>query len=144
MRKKTKEEANSRAGVGIAEHHALGREPVDVWRRDLAVRVQRADVTVSKIITQDVDEIWRGLAGRRSRVMQGRSRRRAALRVLAEGRPEIVVGAETRVARHVGILSDSFLNVRDAGREMRSEIIRRVALGARRCSVACSAASRRR
>src|SRR5262249_11776109 len=57
--------AHGGAGVGVGEGHALLGELVEVRRGDLAFGVEAADVAVSEIVGEHVDEV--GVAGRGGR-----------------------------------------------------------------------------
>ena len=48
--------ADRRAGVGLGEPHALGREPVDVRRLD-ELLPETAEVAVAEVIREDEDDV---------------------------------------------------------------------------------------
>lgn len=49
--------AHGRCGVGVGESQPFARQPIEVRRRDAPGRVERSDIAVAEIVSEDQDDI---------------------------------------------------------------------------------------
>jgi hypothetical protein len=44
--------------MGICQAHSSSRQPVKVWRRDLRLSVETAQITVTKVVGKNEHDVW--------------------------------------------------------------------------------------